>query len=118
MKNEKDLYRLLKLVSKITSFVIKNPEHEQMKEDVVNELFMKIYDTEFFKSHVNLNFKINYVHESVCKFVRTETWFHFQNQDEIWIENQKQNYKGMCTSMPGRCRGSPAAVSGHPQIFS
>ena len=49
MDSEKDLYRLLKLITKITGFVIKNPDHQSFKEDVINEAFLKLYNSELIK---------------------------------------------------------------------
>lgn len=51
MGNDKELYQLLKLITKISNNVIRNTEHQDLRDDIVNEVFLKVYDTEFIKTH-------------------------------------------------------------------
>lgn len=51
MGNDKELYQLLKLITKISNNVIRSAEHLDIKGDVVNEVFLKVYDTEFIREH-------------------------------------------------------------------
>jgi molecular chaperone GrpE (heat shock protein) len=51
MTDEKELVQFLALIKKQVGFSITSPEHEQCKEDIANEAFIKLYKSGVFEKY-------------------------------------------------------------------